>query len=75
MLVSSARGFPGACCCTGNSIIGGLRFKLVYTRKKVVFMLFYVALALGLKIVMFHIECQFTGKLRPRQKMSAYLGM
>ena len=39
-----------------------------------------LVLALVLKIsshqvVMFHIECQFTGTHRPRQKISAYLGM
>ena len=34
MLVSSARGFPGSGCCTGNSIIVVSRLKLVYTRKR-----------------------------------------
>ena len=81
MLVSSARGFLGACCCTEKSIIVVVRFKLVNTRKRWFLCCFgCLALALVLKnslhqVVMFHIECQFTGSFRPRQKMSAYLGM
>ena len=38
--MSSDRGFLESRCCTGNSTIVVVRFKLVYTREKVVFMLF-----------------------------------
>ena len=65
VLVSSARGFPRACCCTGNSIIVVSRLKLVYTRKKGCLVLALVLKISSHQVVMFHIECQFTGTHRP----------